>query len=192
MMVEVNAPSEYDAEGNVSSVVNDLTAHRYRWKVNPVDDSAIAKVRSLEEALVFLNGAAGPVLQADPSGTLLAELMQATSNTMLMKAGKKMAELAQASQQSAAQSEQQKTAIDQLVKIAKARSDLLRAQKHGNMTTFAAENLEDYPDLKGLWLQLQDLYEAGADQQMREIEAMVLPAQDAPQQAQEPVMQEAV
>jgi len=185
MMVEVNAPSEYDAEGNVSSVVNDLTAHRYRWKVNPVDDSAIAKVRSLEEALVFLNGAAGPVLQADPSGTLLAELMQATSNTMLMKAGKKMAELAQSSQQSAAAAEQQKTAIDQIVKMARAKADLLRAQKHGNMTTWQAETIQDYPELKELWLNLNDLYEQGAEAEFQEIQQLT-----APQQAQQPTLPE--
>jgi hypothetical protein len=113
--------------------------------------------------------------------------MSATSNPMLMKAGKKMAGLAQQNSQAAATAEQQKSAIEQITKLAKAKSELLRAEKHGNITTFAAENLEDYPTLRTLWLQLQDLYEQGADQQMQEIQAMVSPAQQMPQ---EPVMQE--
>jgi hypothetical protein len=189
MMAEVNVPDTYDIEGNVTSVVNDLTANRYRWRINPVDDSATAKVRSMEDALIFLNGAAGPVLQADPSGTLLAELMSATSNPMLMKAGKKMAELAQQSSQAAATAEQQKSAIEQIAKLAKSKADLIRSMKHGNITSWQAENMNDYPELRDLWLKLNDLYEQGAEQEMQEIIQMVSPAQQTPQ---EPVMQEGV
>jgi hypothetical protein len=173
MMVEVNAPQEYDAEGNVTSVINDLTAHRYRFKINPVDDSPTAKVRNMEDALTIINGAAGPLLQSDPSGEMFATFLMSLDNPFLAETGKKMLERSTAMQQSASQVEQQKTAIEQTVKMAKARADLLRAQKHGNMTTWNAEAMEDYPGLKDLWLQLNDLYEQGAEREMAEIEATV-------------------
>jgi len=181
MMVEVNAPQEYDMEGNVTSVVNDLTAHRYRFKINPVDDSPTAKVRNIEDALTIINGAAGPLLQADPSGQMFATFLMSLDNPFLAETGSKLLQTSQASSQAASQKEDQKASLDQLVKVAKARADLLRAQKHGNMTTWNAEGMEDYPGLKQLWLQLQDLYEQGAERDFQEVQQIT-----APQQAQLP------
>jgi|GEM_PF-2312111 len=177
MMTEVNALNEFDAEGNAISVINDLTAHRYRFKINPVDDSPTAKIRNQEEALITINAAAGPLLQADPTGEMFAVFLSSLDNPFLQETGKKMMERAQQSAQAQGAAEQQTAMIDQVVKLTKAKADLLRSQKHGLMTNFRAQDLSDYPGLYELWIQLQQMFGQNADQQMAEAMQIASPQQ---------------
>jgi hypothetical protein len=175
-MFEVNVPDGYDMEGNVSSVVNDLTAHRYRWKVNAVDDSPTAKTRNAEEAMMILNGGAGPLLQADPSGGLFAQFLSSLDNTMLKKMGNKLLETSQQSSQAMAEEEQRKGAIEDTLKLSKAKADLLRAEKANVHLNFRAQDLNDFPGLYELYLQMQQYFGQRADQKMQEVQQMAAPA----------------
>jgi hypothetical protein len=181
-MVEVNAPESYDAEGNVASVINDLTAHRYRWRISPVDDSPTAKTRNLQDAIAIINGMAGPLQSADPSGATLAMALMACDNPMLQTMGKQMRERAEQMSQAGAQAEQQKTMVEQIVKLSKAKADLLRASKSGVITNFRAQDLSDYPQLHELWITMQAVFGQQADQKMQDILQMI-----APPQEQEPI-----
>jgi len=177
MTVNVNEPQEYDAQGNVASVINDLTAHRYRYKINPVDDSPTAKMRNQEEALVTINASAGPLLQADPTGTMFATFLSSLDNPFLQETGKKMMERAEQAAQAQGAADQQAAMIEQVTKLTKAKADLLRSQKHGLMTNFRAQDLSDYPGLYELWIQLQQMFGQNADQQMAEAMQMANPQQ---------------
>jgi hypothetical protein len=182
MTAEVNAPDGYDAMGNVASVVNDLTAHRYRFKISPMDNSPTAKMRNQEEALVVINGAAGPMLQADPSGEMLAVFLQSCDNPLLRETGKRMAERSQQAQQAGTQAEQQQTMIDQTVKLAKAESELLRAQKHGMLINGRFQDLTDFPVLHEFYLAMQQHAEQRAAEKMQEIQQTVSPQQEHTQE----------
>jgi hypothetical protein len=157
-------------EGNIAAVINDLTAHRYRWKVNAVDDSPTAKTRNAEEAMMIINGAAGPLLQADSSGGMFAEFLSALDNTMLKKMGNKLLENSQQSAQAMQAVQQQETAIDQTLKLAKAKADLLRAEKSNVHLNFRAQDLNDFPGLYELYLQMQEYFGQRADLKMAEVQ----------------------
>lgn len=180
LKVEVNVPSEYDAEGNPSGVINDLTAHKYRWKINPVDDSATAKLRNAEEALMVINGAAGPLLQKDPTGKLFAKFLMAFPNPFLNEAGKEMIQDADSVSQAQSQAEQQKVMREAAVELAKAKADLLRAEKQGVMLNFRAEDLNNFPALFKLYSQLQQMFNMSAEAKMRGIQQQVAPPQQNP------------
>ena len=175
--LEVNAPQEFDAEGNVTSVINDLTAHRYRWKINPVDDSPTAQIRNAEEALNVINSAAGPLLQSDPTGMLFAKFLAAFSNPLLNEAGSEMIGAAQNASQAQAQAAQQKEMIDQTVLLAKAKAELLRAQKNGRFLNFKAEDLNNFPALFQLFVQLEQMADAKAEHELTQIQQQVAPQQ---------------
>jgi hypothetical protein len=177
MQVEVNAPAEYDAEGNAVSVINKLDSHRYRWIISSVDNSASAKARHNEEALTVINAAAGPLSGADPSGGLLAEFMMTSENPVLQRYGKSLAQKSQQAQQAMSQAEQEKMEIDKIAKLARAKADLLRAQKHGVMMNFAGEDLQNYPAMYQLYIQLQDIFAKKADEELNEAQNLAAPMQ---------------
>jgi hypothetical protein len=177
MSVEVNAPAEYDMAGNVVSVINDLGSHRYKWIGSAKDDSPSAKARNNEDALTIINAAAGPLSGADPTGGLFAMFLQSSENPMLQKYGKALAEISRQSQQAAGAMEQQKMEIDRIAKISKAKSDLLRAQKHGVMMNFAGEDIQNYPALYQLYIQLQDIFSRKADEELNEAQQLAAPEQ---------------
>jgi len=154
-VLEVNAPTSYDIEGNVVSVANDLTSNRYRWEISPTDDSANAKIRAVEEALVIVNAAAGPLAQADPTGMMFSDFLAALDNPLLKKSGKRMAQTMQQAAQQKQMEEQQKASVEQTVKLANARAALQRAHKSGMFLNFRAEDLSNYPQLLDLFIEFQ-------------------------------------
>jgi len=180
MSAEINVP-QYDMAGNVVSVINDLGSHSWKWVVSAKDDSATAKARNNEDALMIINAAAGPLAGADPTGAVFAEFLKASDNPQLQKFGKSIAQLSQQQQQAAGQTERQKMAIESVAKLARAKSDLLRAQKHGVMMNFAAEDLQTYPEMYELYVQLQDIFSRKADEELNEAQQLAAPEQ---QQAQ--------
>jgi len=175
MQVEVNVPAGYDMEGNVVSAINKLDAHRYKWLGSAKDDSASARARNSEDALTVINAASGPLAGADPSGSLFAEFLSSSDNPQLQKYGKALAQRSQAQQQAMGQMEQDKMAIDKIAKLARAKADLLRAQKHGVMMNFAAEDLQTYPEMYELYVQLQDIFSQKADEELNEAQQLAAP-----------------
>jgi len=154
-VLEVNKPEGYDIEGNVESVANDLTSNRYRWDIEAGDSSANAKIRAVEEALVIVNAAAGPLAQADPTGMMFSDFLAALDNPLLKKSGKRMAQTMQQAAQQKQMEEQQKASVEQTVKLANARAALQRAHKSGMFLNFRAEDLSNYPQLLDLFVEFQ-------------------------------------
>lgn len=154
---EVNV-AQYDQNGDRTAIVNDLTSRRYRWKINPVDDSAIAKARMMEEALMIINGAAGPLLQKDPSGKMFANFLMAFPNDYLNKAGKAMVADADAASQGAAESNKQQAMQDAMIEMKKAEADLIRAKKQGLNLNINGDQLVQYPALFAFYNQLQQMF----------------------------------
>lgn len=183
-ILEINVPSEYDAEGNPVGIINDLTAHKYKWKINPVDDSATAKLRNAEEALMVINGAAGPLLQKDPTGKLFAKFLMAFPNPFLNEAGKEMIEDAEETMAAQSQAEQQRVMREASVELAKAKADLLKAEKQGVMLNFRAEDLNNFPALFQLYSQLQQMFNMSAEAKMQGIQQQVAPQQQTPMMMQ--------
>jgi len=103
--------------------------------------------------------------------------MSASDNPQLQRFGKSLAQRSQEVQQAAGQAEQQKMAIDRVAKLARAKSDLLRAQKHGVMMNFAAEDLQTYPEMYDLYVQLQDIFSQKADEELNEAQQLAAPEQ---------------
>jgi hypothetical protein len=176
---DINVPV-YDMEGNKIDVLNDVNKRRYRWKLSPNDDSPTSKARHVEEALILINGAAGPLLGKDPSGKLFARFLMAFPNEFLNKAGKAMAEDAQMVMQQQSEAEKQKALSESQIEFAKAQAELIKAQKSGTNISFTGQQLAEYPNLLGVYQQLQAMFGAQAQS------AMQMP-QTAQQPAQQPV-----
>lgn len=163
---EINKPTEWDAEGNVTKVQNDLTSHRYRWKLNPVDDSPTAKIRTMQEALLVINAAAGPLLSKDPSGKMFARFLMAMDNDFLKKAGREMAEDAKMSSEQQGKMQEQESLRAALIEMAKAKAELLKAEKQGVNLSFKAEDLMNYPKAYEFYNQLQQMFNISAEQKL--------------------------
>lgn len=172
---EVNVPS-FDAEGNISGVVNDLTSRRYSWKVNPVDNSPTAKARMMEDALMIINGAAGPLLGKDPTGKMFSRFLQSFNNEYLNKAGKAMAEDAKLAAESQSKMEQQKIQMEGMATMEKAKVDMEKAMKAGVNVSFTAEDLVKYPTAYQYYLQM-----TGKAQQAQPIPQQEPPIEQQPE-----------
>lgn len=153
LVQEVNVP-EFDMNGEKTKVVNDLSSRRYAWKINPVDNSPTAKARMMEDALMIINGAAGPLLGKDPTGKMFSRFLQSFNNEYLNKAGKAMAEDAQMAQESQSKMEQQKIQMEGLATMEKAKVDMEKAMKSGVNVSFSAEDLVKYPTAYQYYLQM--------------------------------------
>jgi hypothetical protein len=174
---EVNAPNGYDIEGNVVSVTNDLTSYRYRWEISPTDDSANAKIRAVEEALVIVNAAAGPLAQADPTGMMFSDFLAALDNPLLKKSGKRMAQTMQQAAQQKQAEEQQKTSVEQVTKLMNARASLERAHKSGMFLNFRADDFSNYPGLLELYTQMHQMARLGVEQDVQAAQQAAGPQQ---------------
>jgi len=174
-ILEINAPTGYDVEGNVVSVANDLSSNRYSWKINYSDDSANAKMMAIEEALTIVNAAAGPLAQADPTGTMFSDFLAALDNPILKKAGKHMAETAQQTAQQQQAQEQQKLIAEQTVKYMNALAALERAQKADTFLNFRAEDLRNYPELLEILVKLREQGSAKVEQDLQMAQQAVVP-----------------
>lgn len=188
---EINQP-QFDIQGNKENVVNDLTAHKYRWHINPVDDSPTAKTRMMEDAILIINGAAGPLMQKDPSGKIFANFLMAFQNEWLNKAGKAIME--DTKQQAESQSAQQKeeSMRDAMIEMEKAKVELLRAQKAGININFSGKDLAQYPKLLEVYTQLQTMFGAlqpqGTQQPAPQIPQAPMAAQPGAMPAVQPEM----
>lgn len=181
---EINVPEQFDIDGNVTSVINDLTSHRYKWKMNPVDDSPTAKIRQMEEATTVINAAAGPLIQADPTGKFFARFLQALPNQFLKDAGKAMAQDAQMQAEQQSKAQQQETLREAQVEMMKAQSDLIRAQKDGKNISISGADLAQYPVLFNL-LQSWGMVDSGQSQVPMQ-QQQAAPQMQAQQQAAPP------
>lgn len=177
-----NVP-EYDANGEVSNVINDITSKKYRWKISAVDNSPTAKSGTMQDALLILNGAFGPLMQGDPSGELLADFLSALDNPILNKAGKKLAKRAGEKQQQQAEIEKQTALLDGQTKQAKANAELERAKKQGVALNFNGADFSNDPNLYQFYLALRK-------QIQDETAAVTQPP--PPSQPQQPMTQEQV
>jgi hypothetical protein len=147
--VEINAPVA-GITGEIIGVANDLTAHNFRFKLQPVDDSPTAKAEEQRQAIVFLNAVPGPLSAIDPSGETLAYFMMSLPNRILQDAGKKLLSAAQAraqQQQQQAQTKQLLDANERLQKL-KNEADKIRASKI--MFSVTGEQLAQFPMLAQL------------------------------------------
>jgi hypothetical protein len=163
---EINTP-QFDSEGNKVGVINDVTARRYKWRTNPVDDSPTAKARQMEDALMIINGAAGPLLQKDPTGKLFSRFLMAFPNEFLNKAGKGMAEDVAIAQEQQSKSQQMQILQEANVEMIKAQADMVKAQKTGVSVSFTGEQLAQYPNLYKLYLALQQQGQGQVPQQQQ-------------------------
>jgi len=156
--VEVNKVEQWDEEGNPVSIVNDLSSCDYKWKLAPVDDSSTAKQMQMQDAMVVLNAASGPLIKADPSGGFFAKFLAAMPNPLLNAAGRAMAKDAQVriEQQSAAQ--QQEILQKAQVEMIKAQAEMKKAEKSGLQMQFTGEQLAQYPALQNFYLQLTQMF----------------------------------
>lgn len=144
----------YDENGDIDYILNDVTSRHYRWKVSPVDSSASAKQRAMQDALMVMNGAFGPLMQGDPSGGFLAKFLKAVDNPILNEMGKALEEDAKIRSEEQGKLEQQKVMQEAQSKMLKAQADLERAKKTGMNLTFTGEQLAEYPQLLGLYMNL--------------------------------------
>lgn len=163
---QINVPV-YDQDGNKVDVINDLTSHRYKWRMNPVDDSPTAKVRQAEEALMIINGAAGPLLGKDPSGKMFANFLVAFPNELLNKAGRAITQDANLSMQAQNDAQKQET-------LRKTNLELMKAAKTGLSMSITGDQIAQYPKLFDLYMQMQEI--AGA-----QVQAAMNPPQAQPQ-----------
>jgi hypothetical protein len=178
LRLEVNAPTEYDAEGNPVAIVNDLTAGRYRFRISAVDDSETAKQQQMSEAILILNSVAGPLKAADQSGIFLAKFLLSMDNIYLNKAGKSMMEDAKAQSEAMSAREKQETQAKAMAELQKAKAEADKAAKAGLTVSFKAEDFANYPQLLAIY---QELAKGQQAQQM--------PQPAAPQPAPQPMPQ---
>ena len=150
-----NVP-QYDAEGNVVGVLNDITSHKYYWRVDAVDNSPSAKAGMMQDALNILNSSSGPLMQGDPSGEIMADFWSMLDNPVLQKAGKKMAERAKAKSEAAGAAEKAKADQEMQVLMAKAQAELMKARKAGVTLTFTGEQLMQYPALYQIYMSARE------------------------------------
>ena len=151
--VEVNRP-EYDQAGDVTEVINDLTSHLYKWKMTPVDDSPTAKDFEQKQALIFVNAAAGPLMQADPSGLLLARYMNSARNRMLKDMGKMMLQDVQRRAEQQGKQAQMMSTFDLQERMAKLRIEAERAKNQGKSLSVTGDQLAEFPQLAELLEQI--------------------------------------
>jgi len=149
----INAPI-LDAEGKVVDVVNDITSAKYKWKMTPVDDSPTAKEEEQKKFVIFMNAVPGPVMQADPSGKLLARLMMSMSNRMIRDAGKALAEDAQMRQEEMGKAEKEKTMQEYQQARAKLKIEAEKAGKMGMNFSITGEQLAQFPSLAEMLIRL--------------------------------------
>jgi len=153
----LNVPTYNQVTGEREDVLNDLTSRKYKWKISPVDDSPTAKVRMMQDALLIINGAFGPLMQGDPSGKFFATFLSALDNPMLNKAGKALEKDAQARQQQAGQAAQAQNAVEQQknqINLVKAMAEMEKAKKAGVTMNFTGEQIAQYPNLYAVYQQL--------------------------------------
>lgn len=178
--LEVNAPAEYDADGNILTIINDLASSRHRWQIHYNDDSANAKMQAVEEAVNIVNATAGPLAQADPTGAMFFNFLMSLDNPLLKTSGKNMSESAQQSAQQQQAQEQQKLQMEQVVKLINARAALQRAHKSGVFLNFRAEDLSNYPGLLELFAEIQKVSSDNVEQDFQAAQqAAVSQAPDA-------------
>ena len=176
-VLEVNKPEGYDIEGNVESVVNDLTSNRHRWDIEAGDSSANAKIRDLDEALTIVNAVTGPFTQSDPTGVMLSTFYSSLDNSLLKKSGKLMAQTMQQAAQQKQMEEQQKTSIEQVTKLMNARASLERAHKSGMFLNFRADDFSNYPGLLELYTQMHQMARLGVEQDVQAAQQAAGPQQ---------------
>jgi hypothetical protein len=163
----INVPV-YDQDGKKVDVINDLTSHKYKWRMNPVDDSPTAKIRQAEEALMIINGVAGPLLGKDPTCKMFANFLVSFPNELLNKAGKAIAKDAQMSMQSQSDSEKKEV-------LRQTNLELLKASKTGVNLSITGDQIAAHPKLFDMYMQLQQM--AGSQAQA---------AANPPEQQQQP------
>lgn len=183
----LNEP-QYGIDGSVEAVANDLSRHEFTYKMSVVDDSPTAKQREQEAFVIFMNAVPGPMLQADPTGKMLARYMMAMqNNNMLQKAGQALAKDADMKQQSMSQQEAQKTQAEMQAKIGKLKIEAEKVKKMGFALGITGEQLVQFP------LLAQYLEQAGLITQpvQQAPAAPQVPAAPAPQPELQPVGAEA-
>ena len=182
----INVPTEFDENGDPVEVLNDLTAHDFKWRISMIDDSPTAKTQQMNEAMIIINTAAGPLLQSDPSGKFFSDFLQSMPNQVLNEAGKRMAQDIGSSQQAQAQASQFEAMAAQQEELRKALVELTKANKAGTNLTISAADLAQYPQLQDFYLQLMQQADAKTMQQVQGIQAQGQPAQEAaPQEPQQ-------
>ena len=173
---EVNVP-EVNEHGDVVRTINDLSARRYRWVMTEVDDSPTAKEYEYQQAITFLNSVPGPVVQADPSGKLLARFMLALPNRFLNEAGRALAQDAEMRVQQQTEMEQREELAKMQEVMARLKIDAERARKQGVNVTLTGADLAQFPYF---FQWLQDFNMPTAQQQLQQ------PQQPQPQAAAAP------
>lgn len=147
--VEINAPVS-NIMGDIVGVANDLTAHTFKFKLQPVDDSATAKAEEQRQAIVFLNAVPGPLSAIDPSGETLAYFMMALPNRILNDAGKKLLGAAQARAKSQQQMEQTKQLLEANERLQKLKNEADKIKTSKVMFSVTGEQLAQFPILRSL------------------------------------------
>jgi hypothetical protein len=148
---EVNVPV-IDQNGNVAEIVNDLSARRYRFIMTKVDDSPTAKEWEYKQAIVFLNSVPGPVVQADPSGKLLARFMVALPNRFLNEAGRALSKDADMRVEAQSQAAQREELANLQQVMAKLKIDAEKARRQGVNVSLTGADLAQFPAFFS-WLQ---------------------------------------
>jgi hypothetical protein len=190
--MEINAPQQFDDEGNPTQIVNDLTSKKYKWKLAAVDDSPTAKSQAREEALSVINSVAGPLLGKDPTGKLFARFLSSWDNDFLKQAGKMMTEEAEAASNGAAQVEQQKAQQEMKIELMKATADTERARKAGKTVSITGADIAQYPQLVNLlqqWGMLNAESRTTAPEGMPQSAPATPPQQPQTTQPMQPQMQ---
>jgi hypothetical protein len=178
----LNVP-QFDLSGKKTHVLNDVTSARYKWMVSPVDDSPTAKSRNMQDAILIINGSAGPLQKADPTGKLMAKFWSILDNPILNEAGRSLAKDVDLRMQSMSEAQKQKIKQEAQVAMIKAVADMERAKKAGVNLSFSGQDLSQYPNLMQLYQSL--LQQSGMSQNdvLMNIENM---NQEQPQQPMGP------
>ena len=162
---EINVP-KYDENGDKYAVVNDVTAHRYRWKMVPVDDTPLQRLQNEQEAMNTMNTVVAPMLGADKTGKMLAQFLASLPNPILNKAGKKMLEDFKAAQEAqAANGGDQAAQLQATTAAMEAQAAIEKARKTGMMFTGKLEDIINNPAAIDVWLKLLMAYQGGVSPQ---------------------------
>ena len=143
---EVNVP-QYDMEGNVVDVLNDVTSSKYYWRIDAVDNSPSAKAGMMQDAANILNSISSPLVQADQSGEFFAEFLAMLDNPVLSKAGKKLLDVSKKRQETEGAAEQQKVQQEMQADMMKAQAEVEKARKAGVTLSFSGADIAQYPFL---------------------------------------------
>jgi len=177
----VNVPTTAPG-GETVKIANDLTSHKYRWVMTVVDDSPTAKEEEYKQAIIFLNAVPGPVINADPSGKLLARFMLAMPNRFLNEAGQALAQDADMRMQSMSESQNRKDLAELQKQLAEMKIDAERARRQGVNLTITGEQLAQFPQLAQY---LEQFF--GQQQQQQPGPPQAAPTTQPPSPAQTPV-----